>query len=897
MFAKTTKKLFNYLSMKKQRISWLARISALSAKHINAGFIIWTIIISIGLICYLQLMKREGFPNVESPIGSVSINYPLNDKDAIDSKVTKPVLEEIINNKQVKKATAISSPNNSNIIIEYSENANSEKENENIKESLNDKKLIPESADAKFTKISAGKFRSKYDVLLSIHSPNNDYEKLKKSSDETINTLKKDLGTDQIESIPQTVSTATPAGQATFRLGYDWFGYKENGEIKTEPSIIIGIQKPNEKDLIYFNQQLNSSLDKINNSANEYSVSVAAAEAPIVESQIEMLQKNLLEAILIVSLVCFAFISIRAGIVASLSMFATLTLSMIILYLAGITLNTITLFALILCIGLIVDDTVIMIEAIEKYQAKFKSFIDVVKFSASKVAVASLAGTLTTILGFAPLLFITGVLGDFIRILPITVIVSLLVSLLVSITFVPFFARVIEPRKKKVKSQSCNPFVCLEKNIGKSLHNIILKIDTKSKKSLAVIVATATGLAVIVFGLATLASLKFDIFPQTKNTNNLKVVFSVQSNGTIDESLEKAKEINSAISDSIDEYVDSISYYSSGNNQGGTIQIKLVALEDRKLTSQDILKKLQSKLIKVQGVEIYASQIDVGPPKDQYPFRVQINYQDKQKAAKAISELRNFLQDKQITRPNSSTARIDKTNLDTNPPVITRVNDQKIIELKAGFDSNDTSTLVNISKTQVEEYLKNPDNRYGLSIDDFKFDFGSESSNQESFKGVAYALPILIIAMYILLAIQFKGLVQPLLIFLAVPFSLPGVGVGLALTNNPISFFAVVGFFALIGISVNNTIMLVDFANQKRKEGFGPRQSMAMAIEARMRPLLVTSTTAVVALLPLVLSDPFWESLAVTLMFGLISSTVLVTTIFPYYYLGVERLRCKKLRT
>jgi multidrug efflux pump subunit AcrB len=148
--------------------------------------------------------------------------------------------------------------------------------------------------------------------------------------------------------------------------------------------------------------------------------------------------------------------------------------------------------------------------------------------------------------------------------------------------------------------------------------------------------------------------------------------------------------------------------------------------------------------------------------------------------------------------------------------------------------------------------------------------------------------------MYILLAIQFKGFIQPLLIFMAVPFSLPGVAIGLTLTNNPISFFAVVGFFALIGISVNNTIMLVDFANQKRREGFGPRESMAKAIEARIRPLLVTSITAVVALLPLVLTDPFWESLAVTLMFGLISSTILVTTIFPYYYLAVEKLRSKK---
>jgi tellurite resistance protein TehA-like permease len=73
--------------MNKQKSSWLSKISVLSAKHINAGFIIWTIIIALGLICYLQVMKREGFPNVQSPIGSAIINYPVNDKNIVDEKI------------------------------------------------------------------------------------------------------------------------------------------------------------------------------------------------------------------------------------------------------------------------------------------------------------------------------------------------------------------------------------------------------------------------------------------------------------------------------------------------------------------------------------------------------------------------------------------------------------------------------------------------------------------------------------------------------------------------------------------------------------------------------------------------------------------------------------------
>jgi multidrug efflux pump subunit AcrB len=102
-----------------------------------------------------------------------------------------------------------------------------------------------------------------------------------------------------------------------------------------------------------------------------------------------------------------------------------------------------------------------------------------------------------------------------------------------------------------------------------------------------------------------------------------------------------------------------------------------------------------------------------------------------------------------------------------------------------------------------------------------------------------------------------------------------------------------VGFFALIGISVNNTILLTDFANQRRKLGDSPREAIASALSARVRPLLTTSITAVVALIPLALTNPFWESLSVTLIFGLLSSTFLVLVAFPYYYLIFESVRSR----
>jgi multidrug efflux pump subunit AcrB len=148
-----------------------------------------------------------------------------------------------------------------------------------------------------------------------------------------------------------------------------------------------------------------------------------------------------------------------------------------------------------------------------------------------------------------------------------------------------------------------------------------------------------------------------------------------------------------------------------------------------------------------------------------------------------------------------------------------------------------------------------------------------------------------LVVMYVLLAFQFRSLLQPLLIFMAIPFSIFGIMLGLDLTENAISFFAMLGFFALVGLSIKNTILLTDFANQARKQGLSPIDSAVAALRERFRPLFATSMTAVVSLIPLALSSPFWEGLAVVLIFGLLSSTFLVVTVFPYYYLGAEYLR------
>jgi len=161
----------------------------------------------------------------------------------------------------------------------------------------------------------------------------------------------------------------------------------------------------------------------------------------------------------------------------------------------------------------------------------------------------------------------------------------------------------------------------------------------------------------------------------------------------------------------------------------------------------------------------------------------------------------------------------------------------------------------------------------------------------DAFNSAGIALLVAMVMIYLLLVVQFNSFLQPVLIFLAFPFSFPGLFTGLYFTDNALSFFVMVGVIALVGIVVNNTIMLLDFTKQYSQSGKGIQESIVEAIRVRFRPLVTTSVTTVVGLLPLALTDPLWESIAFSIVFGLISSTLMVIFVFPAYYVVVENVR------
>jgi multidrug efflux pump subunit AcrB len=243
---------------------------------------------------------------------------------------------------------------------------------------------------------------------------------------------------------------------------------------------------------------------------------------------------------------------------------------------------------------------------------------------------------------------------------------------------------------------------------------------------------------------------------------------------------------------------------------------------------------------------------------------------------------------RELELPNGEITDITISGTDT----IVKQDGKRYASVQIAVSDPSSTALIVAAREKLEQEFDTSEFRdtFDLSEDAIDFDLGQEGENLESFQSAIVAVIIAILIMYSLLVLQFNSFTQPLLILVAIPLAFPGLFPGLYLTNNPISFFVIVGIVGLIGIVVNNTILLMDFANSMRNQ-LGIAESISEAIKARFRPLFTTSMTTLVGILPLALSNPFWEPLSYSIIFGLLSSTTLVILAFPVFYVALEHVR------
>jgi multidrug efflux pump subunit AcrB len=865
--------------------------------------ILWIVLIVFGAVSYMTLLKREGFPSVSIPLAIVNGTYIVNDAATVDREVAKPISDIALKQSGVSTVRAQSAPNFFNIVIQYKDGTDAQTAANALEAEIKKSVTLPPTAavtyNVPYFGVTGGSTQ-KIDSTVSFYDPKNQEStaaltQKAKLAVEYLNQHKPPLvETFFVDDPYKTAFNPLTNHAETIQKTFDRYGKREDNETSYFNSVIIGVTAVKGADVIKLDDQVRTALADLHQqpqfAGNETRIS--AGYAPSIKDNISELQRVMLEGLVAVLVVGSIVIALRASFITVLAMLTVILSTLGFLYLIGYTLNVITLFALILGLSLIVDDTIIMVEAIDAARRREKNSREAIAVATRKISRAMVAATLTAALSFAPLLFVSGILGSFIRAMPVTIIAALLISLMVALVFIPLFARVLILGKKQMGEKGMREIAAgVEAKIAHGVARPMLWARGSQKRLLSVgLAATLVGVLFIGSAGYIFTKVAFNIFPPSKDTNGVIVTLQYPAETTIERAQAIAAKADAVSSEILGSNFVQASYYGMADTQAASSFVEIISYNKRDVTSVQLVAELQKKFNSdFTDAIVTVGQMDVGPPASQFAASIQTD--DREAGFRLAHDVAEYLKTAELTRPSGQKAHF--TNVTPpSPSQYVRSNGKSTILVAAGFDGTDTTTLVTLGQNALKkEFDATRLASYGLPDNALTFDLGQESENQDSFKALVIAFPLLLLVIYLLLAIQFRSMLQPLLIFLAIPFSLFGVALGLYLTDNPFSFFAALGFFALIGLSLKNTILLTDYANQARRSGMGAIDAARAALNERFRPLVATSLTAVVSLIPLALTSPFWQGLAVVLICGLLSSTFLVILVFPYYYLGGEFLR------
>jgi len=870
----------------------ITMLATASARRWPVTLAVWVAVFAVGLTAYFGGLAREGFPPVNLPIAIVDGSYFVDDQEVVDEDIAVPLSEAFGAIEGVAEVQTFALANAFAVVVEF-EDTFSSPEGAALLEAALPSLGLPSEADVSVRSLDATKFLEVYDVLVSVAGPEGatateletEAAKMSEFLAEDNAIVQADVRNLLTEGVdPSTGETVIRQTRFTRVVLEDTAAYAD--------AVAIGLIRNPETDLdiLTFSDAV---IDRIAESdgvlSDGFTAEVTADFATDIRSQISGLTGNLLTGLLAVALVSLLLIGWRASSITATFMATVMLASLAGLWFLGYSLNTITLFGLILTLGLLVDDAIVISESIDANRDEADDEIGVVRTAINRVGTASFAGTLTTVLVFAPMLFVGGVLGEFIRAIPATVILTLLLSFVFSVVFIPAIAK---PFLLKGNGGQ-NPFIRATRKLAVGAGKLAEYPSSHGLKGVAVGAGlVAFALSVVVSGFMIAGSLGFNIFPPGKDANVVSVTADFDFGTTIEEARELSQTIDAAVVEVLgDDLVRS--QYIRGNERTLLTFIDITPFGDRDTTAPVYVERLQAALADFEGARLTIGTIENGPPVEDFPFAVQITATESNvdEAGALAVELRDSLLGVDLDKASGEATEISGTLISTQGQVF-RTNGERQIEVRAGFSNDDLTNNLNAAEDLVNElYPVSELAARGLGEEAINFDFGQESDNQDDFAGLVTALIVAMLLVVGLLVLQFRSIVQPLLIILAIPFSLFGVFTALSLTDNPLSFFVFVGLIALIGVVVNNTILLIDAANQGRRSGLRPGEAIGQAVTRRFRPLVATTLTTVVGLLPLALSDPFWEALSFTLIGGLLSSTFLVLLTFPVFYLAVEKVR------
>lgn len=708
----------------------------------------------------------------------------------------------------------------------------------------------------------------------------------------------------------------------------------------------------------------------------------------LIRESFDEIFNNVWQASCAVFIILFFLLTWRESTIAGLAIPLTLLASLAVIWGLGYTLNSMVMIGMVLALGMLVDVFILVMEGMHDglYLRKLnfaQSAIRTVKMYAKP----AFAGQLTTILALIPLMVVGGIDGKFIRVLPITVIVCLLVSFLIAFLLcIPLSRFLLEKDNGEIKATFVDR---LTEKFSDKLKEWLIAVPLMNRKIASAWVAGAV--IMLVLSLQSLNFLPVEMYPKGDG-RNLGITIELPSDATLAQSERIGKIAGSYLKslkwfESVTRYIGRKSPLATGSlkesllptespNIVGFSAIFLPKEQRSKLSFtylNDIRTGLEKVLAKEVGLKIIFTP-DVGGSTSDDPIQILLQGPDINK----LAELSKKVQSALYLIPGTTDVRDNlgqfQTQVRFNPIQealsfhgVTESDLAAQIRLATEFDEigkfkrsgtqddlpirmgaywesrgkliggpknlSELATLqivtnkgelvplgslVDYSVIKTPQVLVHTDSirtvtvrartegRTALSIlDDFRLKLdtmkadwppeynyifaGEAETTEETFGQMGIAFVVAILLVFSVLTLLFASFSQPFIILSSVPLAMTGTFTGFFFSGQPMSFTAVIGMVTLVGIVVNDTIVMVETINTHRAKGMDIKAAAAHGASDRLRPILSTTITTVAGLIPLALSSPMWFPLAMAIVYGLVFSTLIALVIVPALYLLLNR--------
>ena len=685
-------------------------------------------------------------------------------------------------------------------------------------------------------------------------------------------------------------------------------------------------------------------------------------QADNVDSRLGELGIDFLIAVVLVSITLLP-LGYRSAVIVMISIPLSLSIGITLVYLLGFDLNQLSIVGFVVALGLLVDDSIVVIENIERWLREGHTRMEAVLKGTKQIAYAILGCTSTLVIAFLPLVLMPGASGDFIRSLPTAVIASVLASMVVALTIIPFLSsRILEENEGPTEG---NIFLRGLKKAISSSYSVILEKALNRPVVTVFIAAAIFGGAILLFPVV-----GFSLFPASEKPQFM-IDITTPSQSNLDYTNEIAKRIESELK----KYPE-IKYYSSNvgkgnpqvyynvlqrNEQANFAQI-FVQLDPDVHTAEKehLMAELREKWTPYDGAKIEVKDFEQGPPVTapvvvrlygdnldslrtlasrvetliqntdgtiyvnnplknlKSDIEVDIN---KEKAGMLGVPTANIDQDVRLAVAGLDVAKMTDDKGDNYDILVTKEkNDlQSLDAFKNLYVNNYKGVAIPVSQLSTLKFISTPpvinhrDKVRTVSVSAFvrqgylndnvikaveakmtrltlpagyTYEMGGEvEQRQKSFGGFSNVIIATVFLFIVVLLLEFKTYKSTMIVLSVIPLGIVGAVLALLFTGNSLSFVATVGLIALGGIEVKNTILLVDFTNQLRRDGMPLDEAIRQGGEMRFLPIILTSLTAIGGMLPIALSDnPLISPLAIVIIGGLISSTLLSRLVTPVVY-------------